>query len=371
MSATTPLPSLKDITSLPKVELHAHLFGSIRVPVLEEIRKRAAEENGTGATAETASANAVRLEGNCIGMGDAFAYFSAVYQIVKRKADIGYALRTVLADFNRDNVVYLELRTTLKTIPEEAVDPASYVALLVEELQSAQKKYPMTVRLVLSLNRAALTCAERAREEVTKIFELAELYPEWIVGIDIAGDPRKGDILPALALLDEEVMKPSGRMHGKLKLTIHTAELEGCEAETEATLQLKPHRIGHGCYLADSQREWLVKEKICVEVCPTSNMCTLKLQNLKDHHFAYYYNKKLHRNVCVCTDDVGLFDTSLSQELYAMSQAYNLSLRDVYELQRSALAAAFCRAEDKALIEERFFRSASLRNMNKGDVCTL
>ncbi|EPR61467.1 Adenosine/AMP deaminase domain-containing protein [Toxoplasma gondii TgCatPRC2] len=363
MSPSATLPSFEEIASLPKIELHAHLFGSIRVPVLEEIRQRAAEEHKQttescyGANADEAAANVARIEGKCIDIGDAFAYFSAVYEIVRRKDDIVYALRRVLEDFSQDNVVYLELRTTLKTIPEEGIDPDNYVALLVEELKSAEKQYPMIVRLILSLNRSRLTSEVETREETVKILDLVAKYPEWIVGVDIAGDPRKGNILPALEVLEKEVMNPSGAHHGKLKVTVHTSEVEGSEKETKAVLKLAPHRIGHGCYLAVDQREFLLKEKICVEICPSSNMCTLNLRDLKDHPFSYYYGKKVLSNaVCICTDDIGLFDTSLSKELHVLSQAYNLSLSDVMDLQRSALAAAFCRDEDKAKIEEKFFR---------------
>ncbi|CBZ52206.1 Adenosine deaminase, related [Neospora caninum Liverpool] len=365
MSPSASLPSLEAIASLPKVELHAHLFGSIRVPVLEEIRRKAAKEQKSdaegcnGIHADEAAASVARIEGKCIGIGDAFAYFSAVYQIVRRKDDIVHALRRTLEDFSRDNVVYLELRTTLKTIPEEGVDPDTYVALLVEELKSSQKQHPMIVRLILSLNRARLTSEDETRDEVSKILNLAAKYPEWIVGVDIAGDPRKGNILPALAIFEKEVMNPGGAHFGKLKLTVHTSEVEGAEEETKAVLKLAPHRIGHGCYLADDQRAHLLKEKICVEVCPTSNMCTLNLRDLKDHPFSYYCGKKvLSSAVCICTDDIGLFDTSLSKELHTLSQAYNLSLSDLVDLQRSALAAAFCRAEDKAKIEEKFFRTS-------------
>ncbi|PHJ25873.1 adenosine amp deaminase domain-containing protein, partial [Cystoisospora suis] len=337
--------SLEQIVCTPKVELHAHLFGSIRVSVLQQIKERSLdrEEKASSQSLAKAEQDASRIKGRCIGIGDAFQYFSAVYELVRTRDDIVFALEEVLADFHRDNVVYLELRTTLKTIPEEGIDPAGYVALLVEKLHAAGRQYPMVVRLILSIDRASLTDAERARVEVTRVLDLAELYPDWIVGVDIAGDPRKGDILPALALLKKEVLAADGRLHGKLKITIHTAEIEGQEEETKAILALKPHRIGHGCYLTDSQRAETLQENAVVELCPTSNLRTLNLKGFEDHHFAYYYAQKAHcTGVCICTDDIGLFDTSLSEELYCAARAFNLSMSDIVCMQKAALRAAFC-----------------------------
>ncbi|KAL8454870.1 hypothetical protein Emag_001236 [Eimeria magna] len=54
------------------------------------------------------------------------------------------ALMEVLEDFHKDNVVYLELRSSLKRIPEEGVDPQSYVDMLVEGCKAAEAKWGMT-----------------------------------------------------------------------------------------------------------------------------------------------------------------------------------------------------------------------------------
>lgn len=298
------------------------------------------------------------------GLDGAFDYFAAAYQLIRTEEDIRYAMKEVLREFHEDNVVYLELRTTLKHIEEEDIDAQRYIDILVEELENAAKLYSsLTVKLIVSINRALLQndrCTQE--EEVEKALQAAARYPQWIVGIDVAGDPRKGNLSFVLKKLQQEINDEKGRFFKQLKWTVHTAEIAGVEEETERILSARPHRIGHGCFLTDEQRLRLIEQGVVTEICPSSNMCTLDLPHLRDHHLNFFYNKQRAcslSSMCICTDDPGLFETSLSKELGLVAEAYALSVSDVLQLQHTALAAAFCTEEEKQELRERHFSQCS------------
>ncbi|KAL8439146.1 hypothetical protein Efla_000661 [Eimeria flavescens] len=352
---------LADVCSrLPKVELHAHFFGSIRPSTIRRIAARKAAKAGGKPDANACTpANVSPPQKQKPDLDVAFRYFSWVYSVVKRTQDIQKALFEVLEDFHKDNVVYLELRSSLKRIPEEGVDPQSYVDLLVGGCRMAEERWGLTVRLIVSLDRARMTSEEDARLQIEDAFEAASRHPEWIVGFDIAGRPDKGNLDFTLRRLREEVMAPGGRFFGKKKLTVHTAEVEADNEDARKILDLPPHRLGHGLYLA-KQQAVTVRSGICVEVCPTSNMCTTKIKDMCEHPLALQLEGGVHlRNVCICTDDIGLFQTSLSNEMRIVAQAYSLSPSELFELQRFALTAAFCSEEVKSKLKDKYFSDSA------------
>lgn len=109
---------LEDYIRLPKVELHAHFFGSIRLSSVHRIaesKKLADYPNdelpGECPTETPATANASFPLTDSPDLAAAFNYFSWVYSVVRTARDVRQALLEVLEDFHNDNVVYLELRS--------------------------------------------------------------------------------------------------------------------------------------------------------------------------------------------------------------------------------------------------------------------
>ena len=67
---------------------------------------------------------------------------------------------------------------------------------------------------------------------------------QFITGIDLGGDPRRGKFNDLLEVFDR--VKKMG-----LKLTIHSPEVESKE-ETTQIVNYKPNRIGHFIFYQDS-----------------------------------------------------------------------------------------------------------------------
>lgn len=106
------------LKSIPKVELHAHLFGCIPISTLEEIS--ASKGNKQGAHSAEAIPNTLctinavcseKVKRKRPDLGDAFEYFGWVYSVVRTRRDIERIIDDVLRSFYEENVVYLELRT--------------------------------------------------------------------------------------------------------------------------------------------------------------------------------------------------------------------------------------------------------------------
>eukprot|EP01068_Selenidium_serpulae_P016971 Selendium_serpulae@DN6337_c2_g3_i4.p1 len=302
--------------SVPKVELHAHLFGCIRRSTLAELRQTKQEINSAQEISggETSPDNGVQLNA-ASSLEDCFQYFDHVYNTIRDGAHVRRIMNEVLSDFAEDNVKYLELRTGIKSFKDMTRE--EYVESLVEASNEVYLRTGMNVRLILSLNRSRLTSRIAGELDVREIKRMADLYPEAIVGVDISGHPLKGDldfVIPSL----KEILSDT------LKLTVHCAELDCPEVEKDTKKILdvmQPSRLGHCCFLSDSQFQGVMDKNVTVELCPSSNQVTMGLTHFKDHHFQQYWESG-HEHLAICSDDTGLFTTTLSEELMHIATAF-------------------------------------------------
>ena len=104
-------------------------------------------------------------------------------------------------------------------------------------------------------------------------------------------------------------------------------------------LAFKPERLGHMCCLDAALKKQLASSRIPLELCLSSNVMTESVQGIADHHFEPL--RSSGHPVCLCTDDSGVFNTSLSQEYAMAAQAFQLSRKQLITLVAASVAFAF------------------------------
>ena len=136
-----------------------------------------------------------------------------IYRLCNDVASIKYATTTVLQEFDRDGVVYLELRTTPRSFDETGLTRARYVETVIDAIcEYNASSSSMKTYLILSVDRR--DTPEKAQECV----ELAIRYKSrGIVGVDLCGDPLvKTQILPSITCASPQKKgKNQGCMWGK------------------------------------------------------------------------------------------------------------------------------------------------------------
>lgn len=356
------------VHQLPKVELHAHLHGSVRRSTLLELSNPTAEN-------DLSTSIKLSLDNYDHGLPEKpFEIFPLVHAAVKNKEVVVRIVQEMIEDYRAQNCIYLEIRTTPRSLPD-GTTMEEYLQLVVQTIAEYNKKTlddnneeqleKMLVKLVISIDRSKKFVDA---EEILSLVERYRYYEgqQVIVGVDFSGNPLGGrfqDFAPVFT----EARKLN------LNITVHTAELSSLSeevAEDEVTasvdetsfiLKFLPDRIGHLLHPKEKHFDRLLSLKTSngkvpmVEICPTTAFFLLGLHSYADHPhvrrlLSWGYPLSLN------TDDSGVFNTTLTQEILHIKYAINLSLEDIIFVLHQSVDYAFITEKERARLEKIFWK---------------
>ncbi|XP_058194378.1 N6-mAMP deaminase [Rhododendron vialii] len=351
--------------SMPKIELHAHLNGSVRSSTLLELAKGLGEK-GTIVFSDVEQA----ILKSDRSLREVFKLFDLIHLVTTDLQTVTRITKEVVEDFAAENVVYLELRTTPKKNDLKGMSKQSYMEAVLKGLRDVTtvevdlapqdlgmgnpvnsggsgnlcngtaRKQKIYVRLLLSIDRRETT--DSAMETVKLALEMRHLG---VTGIDLSGNPIVGEwatFLPALQFAREE----------GLSITLHCGEVPNTE-EIQSMLDFLPGRIGHACCFGEEEWRKLKSSKIPVEICLTSNICTETISSFDLHHFADLH--EANHPIVLCTDDTGVFSTSLSREYALASSTFGLGRSNMFQLAQNAIDFVFADDVVKTELREIFY----------------
>jgi len=324
---------------MPKVDLHRHLEGSLRLQTMLDV----ARKHGM-----TIPASVVRLS-RLVQVQDednfTFENFLAKFNTLRmfyRSPDVIERITIeAIEDAAKDNVRYLELRFTPVALSRAERFPLHDVMDWVcESAQIGAKKHGVVVRLIASVNRhESVELAEQV------VWLSIDRLDKGIVAIDLAGNEVQYPAKPFLALFNE------GRQAG-LKLTMHAGEWGGPENVREAIEIFATDRIGHGVHvLEDPFVTALAREHgTPFEVCITSNYQTGSIKTLPQHPAPKMIEANL--DVTFNTDDPSISQINLGNEYRVAVEDLKIP-RDVLKqrILAGAQAAFLPDVEKKKLVD--------------------
>jgi adenosine deaminase len=342
----TDLPALA--RALPKVLLHEHLDGNLRVATLFELLQArglacpARDVPGLAAWFE-ANAHAGSLEKYLEGFAltvAAMATPQALARVAREAAEDAAAQGAVLAEFRIAPLLF----------EDHGLDGDTVVAALLDGL-AASPLPPLTHSGLIVCAMRQLPPAETARA--------AALALRWqgrgVVGFDLAG-PEAG-FPPALHAEALAAVHAAG-----LPITLHAGEADAAERVLEAA-RLGARRIGHGVRLADAledpARRSLLDEALArglhLEVCPTSNVHTGAAPSIAAHPITALW--RAGASLSYHTDNTLMSCVTHGDEALALLRETALTPADLVAMARQAAAHSFlpesARARARAEIDAR------------------
>jgi len=318
---TSPLNVYK---ALPKVELHRHLEGSLRLQTMLDIAR---------AHGITLPASILRLSGmvqvvdeDPLTFQNFLAKFNTLRLFYKSPDVIHRVTREAVQDAAMDNIKYLELRFTPVALSRAERFPMhDVIDWVCQSAADAAEEFGIKVRLIASVNRHEST---ELAEQVAWL--AASHMHRGIVGMDLAGNEAEFSAKPFTPIFAE------ARQAG-LHLTIHAGEWAGASNVYEAIHDVGAERIGHGVRVMEDQDVVaLARERgTTFEVCPTSNYQSGVVPALSAHPLARMFQAGL--NVTIDTDDPSVSRITLTDEYKLVCEDLGVPLNI---LKRSILAAA-------------------------------
>jgi adenosine deaminase len=340
-SSVQMIDLLPILQPMPKIDLHRHLEGSLRLETLASI----ALEHGV----DLPSYDLEKLRPYVQvteGYQPDFLNFLEKFNLLRRFYTTREAIERIayeaVADAAEDNVKYLELRfnpvALTRTQGFRVSDVMDWVCAAASR---AQAEHDIIARLIVSIRRDE---PETAHDIVEASIERMD---RGVVAFDISGDEINYPLKPFVPVFNR------ARQAG-LGITIHAGEAGKASNVREAIELVNPERIGHGVRaIENSDVVKLVRDHgATLELCPTSNLQTGVIYLMGHHPLPDLY--RLGIKCTINTDDPSISDTSLTDEYRLVVAGMGMSLEQLKSMVMNAVQAAFLPPGEKAALVARF-----------------
>jgi len=323
--------------TLPLVELHRHLDGSIRLETILEL----ADLHGIVLPARTVAGLApfVHIDQSAPGLMaflERFEHMTAV--LVNADACRRVAYENV-EDAWSEGIDYIELRYSPWFMAEShGMDPREVMEACADGVRAAERDTGIRANIIGILSRTY--GADTCMQELDAILA----HRDHIVAVDLAGDEFR---YPA------HLFKPHFKRvrDAGLHVTIHAGEADGPQSVWSAIRDLGAERIGHGFRAVEDPAlvDYLADHGIGLEICPTSNLHTSTVESYALHPIRRLAERGV--KFCLNTDDPGISAIDISHEYLVAAPAVGLTREQIHQSQRDGLEMAFLSEQEKSALQ--------------------
>jgi adenosine deaminase len=319
------------IRTMPKVELHLHIEGTLEPEAAFGFAKR------NGVTLPYSSPEEMRAAYDFTDLQSFLDLYYAASSVLLTRRDFYDLTWMYLERAVAENVRHVEVFFDPQTHTARGVALSSVVRAISCALREARERHGMTSRLIMCFLR------DRTEEEAFATLRQAEGYLHLIDGVgldsgEIGNPPAKFERVFAAA-----------REKG-LHVVAHAGE-EGPAAYVRDSLDLLgAERIDHGVRSMDDPDlvRRLAGDRICLTVCPISNVRLRGVARIEDHPLKRMLEAGLA--VTVNSDDPAYFGGYITDNFLAVRRALDLSATDVRQLGVNAIQGSFLDAAPKAVL---------------------
>jgi adenosine deaminase len=337
--------TIDDARRLPKVLLHDHLDGGLRVATIMEL----ADEIGwtlpeTDADELQAWFTRGAETADLLQYLATFEHTLAVMQTAEHIERVAYE---AVVDLATDGVVYAEIRFA----PELHQHGGLELDAVVDAVTSGFRRGEADVAAGggrITVN--AILCAMRTEQrsvEIARLVDRLRNSDDKVVAFDLAG--AETGFPPSL---HAEAL--AFARSALLNITIHASEPPDLELISDALIH-GAHRIGHGVRLrADTNlaagptdgelvlgplAQYVLDHQVHLEMAPTCNVQIGAVSSVADHPIGPFLRAGF--NVGYNTDNRLMSNVMPSSELHAIAAAHDLTMTEIEQLATNALLSSF------------------------------
>lgn len=313
--------------SLPKVNLHHHLEGAVRITTFLELANRHGLNVSTAGIEQTKAL--LQVEKHDHSLADFLVKVDRSLLVSQFPGTLTRIAFEIAEDAYKQNVKYLELRFGPWLHLQQRLHLEAAIEEVLAGLKQAEEQYPILTGLIV--------CALRHHDcdQNMKLVKTAIKYlGQGLTGFDIAGD---------------EASYPAARFRkvfayaddNGLGITVHAGEVTSGSKVIEAIEKLNAKRIGHGIRIASNPKliDKVKAHGVTLEVCPTSNVHTGAVKSLVDHPIRELYEHGVA--ISLGDDDPTTSNITISSEYRLLKEKLNFSCAELKDLVIMGAKAAF------------------------------
>ena len=327
------------VASAPKVELHLHLEGGMR---LETVRELASKYDPTSIIGSSEwvekSLNFETFEGFLEALAQVTKFCIRAPEDYERIAD------ELFEDLAAQNVKYVEVNFS----PSPRLEYMTFNEI-IKALDSArlraERKGSIRIGLIAGLNRSY--GPERAMELVKAAIVNRS---RGIVGLDLHGDEVNWP--PELFQKSFQLAREND-----LGTIAHAGEAVGADSIWGAVKMLGVSRVEYGIQAIGDQNlmEHLRQNDITLDICPTSNIKTGVVASWDQHPIRQLFDAGV--KVTVNSDDPMPFQTTITQEIEITVDKFGFNKDDIKGITLNAVDASFIPNVEKDSLKEEIEES--------------
>ncbi len=310
------------IATLPKIELHLHIEGSLEPELMFELAAR------NSVALPWDSVEAVREAYRFSDLQSFLDIYYAGAGVLITEKDFYDLTWAYLERCRSDKVRHTEIFFDPQTHTDRGIAFDTVVRGFTRALDDGREQLGISSHLILCFLR------HLSAEAAMATLEEALPWRERIIGIGLDSSEKGHPPEKFKAVFDR------AREEGFLTVA-HAGEEGPADYIRQALDLLKVRRIDHGVRCVEDPElvTRLAAEQIPLTVCPLSNVKLCVFDRLEDHNL----KELLHAGVCVTlnSDDPAYFGGYIGENFSATAEALDLSLNDLERLARNAVQAAF------------------------------
>ncbi len=316
-----------DYTRLPKIELHVHIDGSVRLDTAAQLLDRNINELKYEMIAKE----------KCEDLNDYLTKFQLPVQVMQTKRNLERVAYELAVDLKNDGVLYAEVRFA----PNKHTLDGLSLYDVAQSVIMGLRRVDLKTNVILCMMRGD------SLEANMKVIDVARHYlNNGVCAVDLAGAEaiyKTGDFRELFEYVKEKNMP----------FTIHAGEAAGRES-IKAAIDFESSRIGHGVKIITE--EDLIKEvidkNILLEICPTSNIQTRVVDNYKNHPIKKLYDMNVP--ISINTDNRTVSNTTLKKEYQHLENSLGFTIDDFIKINKMAIEHAFISEIEKKDLLNKF-----------------
>ena len=327
-----------DINKLPKVELHCHLDGSLRVETVIDLAKK--ENIWLESYEYNYVKNLLTVGENCSSLDEYLEKFDLPNMVLQSKENLKRAAFELLEDAAKENIKYIEVRFAPIFHIKKGLKLEEIIESVIEGINTAEKLYDIKGNVIISCIRGL------GLEHVYDSIEVGSKYlGKGVVAIDLAATEKEDFVYEYVDAM--KLAKEKG-----FRVTIHAGETGFGKNVRDSINLLGAERIGHGVFIYNDKEAYdLVKNLgVTLEMCPKSNIDTKAVNMYSDHPIYNYYKDGIKVNIS--TDNRTVSNITLNEETNNVLTTFDISLDEYKDIYINSVQAAFCDDKTKKKLIE-------------------